>query len=1347
MKIHDLLKFVLLWDNIYKACKILVFVSVSISITSVSGQGSCQNPIPLTIDSNGLLQNNYYMANSELWFYFQANNNNIFLAPVLSDSTPAIYISGIKIFSGTCQALQLIAQSDGNLTIDTNCLIVNSYYFLKLEKSLQTPGWVSFITSHLVPDWGICAFTEDQPQPSCCIKQAEGVNVPDPNDCIIIGICENEEVSFFLNDPLYNHVEGLNPNYYYYRYEFVQGPVNHPPSNSIPANLGVPWPDPQQNYTTTFSTAGYYKIKLAVYYAGGFLTEECGPFWIEVYDLPEVFASSNSPVCEGNEIQLFSNTNTPNIQWTGPNGFNSTQQNPVIQNCSLQNAGTYNITVANEHCENLSSVDVTIENPIVNAEGTSPICVGNTLFLTATANMQGSFSWTGPNGFFSTQQNPVLTNVSSADAGVYTVVFTTGNNCQATDTYYVDIQPGYVTASINGNNNNCNSTTDYFISGVSSSAYYDWTIYPPYGQIITSSSGFGVSSITVTWIGIISNSDPAVITVVIDGGTSCETTITMKVFNCCNQLEADVILNNEKITSDITYHDLDISINGELIIESDVVIENDDQISSQVFFGPEAKINIMPNGKLTIKGNVILREGCFYMWDGIYVNDPSASINIMDIFDKPQIRDALNAVVSKNGGIFNISEAEFYNNNKAIVISDYNATIPSYMYPYQGLIKNCDFANINTNYLLQFPPLNSKYSLAGIEIIDVDGLLLVNPFIGFYNLSSGIISKNSNVQVNNARFENIPVQAQIKYPPKNAAIYAINDFSNPAIPTPKLITGMPQNQYNQFNFCKLGIFVINQTSELSNNGFANCNDGIFCLNPWYPTWITDNYLNSTPETYGTAIQVKSTGEYHLPTELDLKINNNIILGSQNGISMINQNSKLFWAEVQNNTITFNQDMPPNTYRSGINVENCDNSLIISNTLTRVNSNLNATMAEHIRGIRISRSFGSWAVNNEFTHMGSGIYTNGELFNTQFPCNTFNDCYHGFKFGVNTVLSDQGGLSSWNPDNAFYGNYQNPQYRLSTEPGNLTGSPINWFVTSDLNDLVHLLDPNINVPGHPCFPAIWSIPNGTNSFCNLDFLDLAGVDDTNKREIYYGSYLRGESQYSALTDQYKSYERHMLYRSILRNPSLLTLGGYDDIAYQLLFDSLSGGHPGVRENILRCFKEMKLDSASYFNNLLGEGLQWLANEKQTNAVIYRSWARTDYELSTEDSLALLEIALQTPYEGGDAVYTARVMLGLEPLDYGTPYRGSTETESSMLSLLKTWPNPVSDFVSLELTNNSDVTLTAEMYTVTGGLAYTYTFTKPGSLISLDTRNCKPGLYLLRLQEGNFCRGTAKLCIIH
>jgi hypothetical protein len=106
-------------------------------------------------------------------------------------------------------------------------------------------------------------------------------------------------------------------------------------------------------------------------------------------------------------------------------------------------AGTYTVAEVSGSCTNSTmpgSATVT-QNPLPTptAGSNAPICSGSILNLAAGGG--ATYSWTGPNGFASSLQNPSITNISSADAGTYTVTVTDNNGCSAPATTNVSLTP------------------------------------------------------------------------------------------------------------------------------------------------------------------------------------------------------------------------------------------------------------------------------------------------------------------------------------------------------------------------------------------------------------------------------------------------------------------------------------------------------------------------------------------------------------------------------------------------------------------------------------------------------------------------------------------------------------------------------------------------------------------------------------------------------------------------------------------------------------------------------------------------------------------------------------------
>ncbi|MFN6176513.1 MAG: thrombospondin type 3 repeat-containing protein [Flavobacteriales bacterium] len=93
--------------------------------------------------------------------------------------------------------------------------------------------------------------------------------------------------------------------------------------------------------------------------------------------------------------------------------------------CNDNNACTVNdVWTANCQC-----AGTPIAAPVIaSVAGAGAVCAGQTLQLGVTATGTGTltYTWSGPNGFSSTAQNPSIASVSTAAAGSYTVVVSNG---------------------------------------------------------------------------------------------------------------------------------------------------------------------------------------------------------------------------------------------------------------------------------------------------------------------------------------------------------------------------------------------------------------------------------------------------------------------------------------------------------------------------------------------------------------------------------------------------------------------------------------------------------------------------------------------------------------------------------------------------------------------------------------------------------------------------------------------------------------------------------------------------------------------------------------------------------
>jgi gliding motility-associated-like protein len=158
-----------------------------------------------------------------------------------------------------------------------------------------------------------------------------------------------------------------------------------------------------------------------------------------VNPLPSPTITSNAPVCAGQQLNI---TGSGGVlySWTGPASFSSNSSAPSIISTSASNTGNYNLTVTDANgCVNSTSAFLTVNAlPVVSAFG-STVCANQTANLSA--NGGSTYSWSGPGGFTSNQQNPSLLNSTSAMSGVYSVIVTDVNNCVNTAAANLVINP------------------------------------------------------------------------------------------------------------------------------------------------------------------------------------------------------------------------------------------------------------------------------------------------------------------------------------------------------------------------------------------------------------------------------------------------------------------------------------------------------------------------------------------------------------------------------------------------------------------------------------------------------------------------------------------------------------------------------------------------------------------------------------------------------------------------------------------------------------------------------------------------------------------------------------------
>ncbi|MBE2246412.1 MAG: PKD domain-containing protein, partial [Candidatus Competibacteraceae bacterium] len=159
---------------------------------------------------------------------------------------------------------------------------------------------------------------------------------------------------------------------------------------------------------------------------------------VTVNAMPIPTAGNNGPVCSGVDINLTSSGGA-SYSWSGPGGYISVAQNPVLSPTTPSMSGTYTVTVSSgAGCSATATTSVTVNAlPVPVAANDGPHCEGLVLTLNSMGGV--SYNWTGPGGYTSTDQSPVINPTAASQTGTYTVTVTDVNGCTATTSTDVTI--------------------------------------------------------------------------------------------------------------------------------------------------------------------------------------------------------------------------------------------------------------------------------------------------------------------------------------------------------------------------------------------------------------------------------------------------------------------------------------------------------------------------------------------------------------------------------------------------------------------------------------------------------------------------------------------------------------------------------------------------------------------------------------------------------------------------------------------------------------------------------------------------------------------------------------------
>lgn len=191
------------------------------------------------------------------------------------------------------------------------------------------------------------------------------------------------------------------------------------------------------------SGEGWYKVYSV---EAGCYSGKADSVWVDVIPAPRLTVTTNSPLCEGGELQAQA-SDTGNIvyAWKGPNGLLINDSAISIPNAKTSASGKYYIHTVRNGCNSIDSVNLRVKpyphSTVINAN--SPLCEGDTLFISTAQILQPGvviYQFTGPNGESFGASPPIVPRVTKAAEGKY-ILRADIEGCSRVDSVIVAVKP------------------------------------------------------------------------------------------------------------------------------------------------------------------------------------------------------------------------------------------------------------------------------------------------------------------------------------------------------------------------------------------------------------------------------------------------------------------------------------------------------------------------------------------------------------------------------------------------------------------------------------------------------------------------------------------------------------------------------------------------------------------------------------------------------------------------------------------------------------------------------------------------------------------------------------------
>jgi len=214
-----------------------------------------------------------------------------------------------------------------------------------------------------------------------------------------------------------------------------------------------------------------------------------------------------------------------------------------------------------------------------------------------------------------------------------------------------------------------------------------------------------------------------------------------------------------------------------------------------------------------------------------------------------------------------------------------------------------------------------------------------------------------------------------------------------------------------------------------------------------------------------------------------------------------------------------------------------------------------------------------------------------------------------------------------------------------------------------------------------------------------------------------------------------WDKQYFYNDMQSSPSLLSSLSLSNSNYQSFYNTIDNSNIGEFARVNTLMNTEDYVNAEIRNTAISPTNDIEKNRQIVNQIYLDTWAKHRFEFTSDEHATLENIALQSPLLEGNAVYSARVMLGITATNNVSVNKKVLSKTNPINSVGSIYPNPTKDIAYLDYSLTEGQTAELYLYNTMGTPVKSFTLNSQSNRFEFSTKDFKTGLYFYRIVLSN------------